>query len=564
MAALLLGPLLRYVSGTEATLWVETDGRCVVEALGRTARTFHVEGHHYAIVVIRGLEPGRRYEYSIRLDGELRWPEPEDRFPPSVVSPIDERTPLRIAFGSCRVSAPHTAPYSLTRLVDRRGRGPDALTAYTRRLLSEPDRRRPDALLLLGDQVYADDVPAQTRAFIADRRDLKLPPGNGVADFEEYASLYRESWREPEVRWLLSTVSSSMMFDDHEVHDDWNISDRWIGEIRRRSWWDERIVGAFMSYWIYQHLGNLSVAELEADPLLRRVRAAEDGGPILRRASYRADRTSAGARWAFRRDLGRTRLVMLDGRAARVLDATRREMIDEGEWRWMEESVTGDFEHLLIGSSIPYLLAPGMHHLQEWDAAVCAGAWGPRWARFGEWLRRALDLEHWAAFRTSFERLGELLRSIARGQRGVPPASVIVLSGDVHHGYLARVRFGRGTNAVSRVYQVVCSPFRNSLGACQRRAQRMAASHAATVVGRALARCAGVAPTPFHWRALERLSFDNQIGTLELDGRRAVVRLERAVTRDGGEPVLEPVWERLIARDAPTAHTTRSPGARAS
>ena len=27
--------------------------------------------------------------------------------------------------------------------------------------------------------------------------------------------------------------------------------------MRSKPWWEERIVGAFMSYWIYQHLGNL-------------------------------------------------------------------------------------------------------------------------------------------------------------------------------------------------------------------------------------------------------------------------------------------------------------------
>ena len=58
MANLVLGPLLRYVSDREATIWVETDSSCEVEALGRSARTFRVHGHHYALVVIDGLEPG--------------------------------------------------------------------------------------------------------------------------------------------------------------------------------------------------------------------------------------------------------------------------------------------------------------------------------------------------------------------------------------------------------------------------------------------------------------------------------------------------------------------------
>ena len=58
MPALVLGPLLRYVGEREATVWVETDAPCEVEVLGHTARTFQVHRHHYALVVIEGLEPG--------------------------------------------------------------------------------------------------------------------------------------------------------------------------------------------------------------------------------------------------------------------------------------------------------------------------------------------------------------------------------------------------------------------------------------------------------------------------------------------------------------------------
>ena len=44
MTELILGPMLRYVSETEATVWVETDAPCEVEVLGRRERTFCVEG----------------------------------------------------------------------------------------------------------------------------------------------------------------------------------------------------------------------------------------------------------------------------------------------------------------------------------------------------------------------------------------------------------------------------------------------------------------------------------------------------------------------------------------
>jgi hypothetical protein len=52
---LVLGPLLRYAGETEVTIWVETDRACLVEILGRQARTFQVAGHHYGLVVIDGL-----------------------------------------------------------------------------------------------------------------------------------------------------------------------------------------------------------------------------------------------------------------------------------------------------------------------------------------------------------------------------------------------------------------------------------------------------------------------------------------------------------------------------
>ena len=77
MATLVLGPLLRYVGETEAVVWVETDEPCEVEVLGHREPTFCVAGHHYALLIADGLEPGSATEYEVALDGERRWPEPE-------------------------------------------------------------------------------------------------------------------------------------------------------------------------------------------------------------------------------------------------------------------------------------------------------------------------------------------------------------------------------------------------------------------------------------------------------------------------------------------------------
>ena len=279
MPDLSLGPLLRYVGRVDATVWVETDAACEVEVLGCRSRTFHVEGHHYALVHVSNLEPGASYEYEVTLDGEKKWPEAGSGFPPSVIRTVDREAPLKLVFGSCRISAPHEPPYTLSREEDEWGLGVDALYALAMRLRGEPAEGLPDVLLLLGDQIYAHKPPFDTLGFARSRRDTNKPPGEAVASFEEYARIYWDSWGDPAIRWLLSTLPSAMIFDDHEIDDDWNISESWVEEMREQPWWDEQIIGGYASYWIYQHLGNLSPHELERNELFQKVNKADDAGP---------------------------------------------------------------------------------------------------------------------------------------------------------------------------------------------------------------------------------------------------------------------------------------------
>ena len=533
MAELVVGPLLRYVGDREATIWVETDAACEIEILGRRHRTFCVENHHYALVIIEELEPGSVFEYEVALDGERRWPPPSSDLPPSVINTLDHGRKIRVAFGSCRVSVPHEAPYNLTKDEDERGREVDALYALALRMVEQPMEDWPHVLMLLGDQVYADEVSPEVRRFIHERRDVRKPPGEQVADFEEYTRLYWESWKEPIFRWLASTVSTAMIFDDHDVHDDWNTSRKWVDDMRREPWWDERVTAGLVSYWIYQHLGNLSPRELRENGMLARVQEAEDAGPLLRRFALEADREASGWRWSYHRDLGKSRLIVMDSHAGRVLSADgRRTMVDDTEWGWIVEQSTGDFEHLLYATSLPYLLPPGMHFVEAWNERLCAGAWGGTVARLSEKVRQAVDLEHWAAFGESFEALTGLLREVGSGTRGAPPASIVALSGDVHHAYLAEVAFPRDAGVQSAVYQAVCSPVRNPLGARERAVMRTAGSPVTRVVGRALATAAGVPDPGIRWRLSSGLQFENQIATLDLDGREATLLLERTQVGD--------------------------------
>ena len=145
-----------------------------------------------------GLEPGTITPYEVRLDGEIGLAaagQPSSRR--AYIRTHDKARPTRIVFGSCRVCAPHEPPHSLPKDEHPEGREVDALRALAQRMAEQDPGEWPDALILLGDQVYADEVSPGVREFIRSRRDPEVPPGETVADFEEYTRLYCESWGEP-------------------------------------------------------------------------------------------------------------------------------------------------------------------------------------------------------------------------------------------------------------------------------------------------------------------------------------------------------------------------------
>ena len=222
-------------------------------------------------------------------------------------------------------------------------------------------------------------------------------------------------------------------------------------------------------------------------------------------------------------------------------------MFDDEVWDWVVEHATGDFDHLLFATTVPYLLSQGLHHLQAWNEHLCESSDGGLAARGSEKLRRALDFDHWASFETSFQRLRDLLEEVGSGKRGKPPATIVLLSGDVHHAYLCEVGFPRDAGVESAVYQAVCSPYRNPLDSRERRVIKVGFSRPFTAATRALARSAGAKEPGIGWRLLDGPYFDNQVATLRIDGREAEMRLDKTIPGDEEERRLDCSFERRLA-----------------
>ncbi len=360
-ARLLLGPVLRHVGATTATVWVQEQ--------------------HYALVEISGLEPGSATTYRVHLDGQLAWPRPRSPWPDSRIRTRGSEPPVRVVFCSCRRAKPDD-PSSAA------APGADALDGHAARMATLAPQDWPDALLLLGDQVYADEPPPQTRRWLDSRRDTTVAPGYEVADFTEYVQLYLEGWSDPQLRWLMSTVPTAMLGSD--------------------------------------------------------------------------------------------------------------------EFSWVERAVSEDAHqagHVLIGSSLPWLLAPAIHDVQSATAAACA-----RGSALGERIRQALDLEHWAAFRGSFHRLAAVLQRVAAGPDA--PATISVLSGDVHHSYAACADVEGAP-----VYQLVSSPVHHSVPWYATVAVRAAWWGSLAAAVRSVVRLFGVADPTLSWRLLRAASWSRYPGS---------------------------------------------------
>ena len=154
---------------------------------------------------------------------------------------------------------------------------------------------------------------------------------------------------------------------------------------------------------------------------------------------------------------------MIDSRAARVLTEGARDMVDADEWEWIAEHARGAYDHLIIASTLPVFMLEAIHDLEAWNEAVCAGAWGA--AARGS-ARSSAARSTSSTGRPSSARSAACSSCCTSSPRGPDaPGTITFIGGDVHTAYIAEVTLGDAQQ--SRVFQVVCSPFRNPLRAAR-------------------------------------------------------------------------------------------------
>ncbi len=498
MSQLRVGPLVRAVSSESVAIWCEWVDACEVELqvmpardaqeqeakqhiLSTRSRSVNVGGRHYTLLRLSGLQAATWYTYTVAsvtdpvsesVTEQSTKRVGKDQSLIQCFRTLDlpgESSPLRLAYGSCRnLSSP----------------GPDALSAFGSWLHDTFDEREllwPRLLLLIGDQIYADER-MKWRKKIAARLPGKpsensLPPG--AHTFEEFASLYQDAWTEDAgVRQVLAALPTWMIFDDHEIINNWNIASLWLGRALRRGL-EQTLVDGLVAYWVYQGWGNLCAQGPNEHPLFAVMQRAEHSGKDvledLRAWMRKTVYGEVAVDWhyeiptvppIFVTDVRAGRTSFPGKTEAAALDAPTRIMSQQQMEELRQWLQNHDDTTVLLVSSVPVLLPPVIG-LAEYTMGVRPFQHGPLrqpghlLAGFQRELAIGLSFDHWPVYASTWRELVALL--------AVRQRDIVVLSGDVHFSYAAQ---SRATLLPSKkhatLYQLVASPFRNRLSNRQR------------------------------------------------------------------------------------------------
>ncbi|MFT3764738.1 MAG: hypothetical protein QM820_04365 [Minicystis sp.] len=292
--------------------------------------------------------------------------------------------------------------------------------------------------------------------------DLTSPKGEGrnhLMGFGEYVAAYLLSWNRdmwpelekpsrqvqstwnalPLVRRALANVPTYMIFDDHEVTDDWNRTQRWKERVYGRAHGRRVVANALSAYWVCQATGNnpTGMADDLSEPLSRYFGGDHDNPDDYEKAAL------APRQYAFVTPTNPP-VVCLDTRTRRAYPT------HDGPARLMDDAAIADFVQL------------ARRALSKSDVLAIVSAapvWGPKQveglldtaARVnGDYA----DYEPWAGDRTGFYRFILAIHDLR-------PGACVFFSGDLHFGFAVKAvvtgRDGRRTPFVQFTSSAACN-----------------------------------------------------------------------------------------------------------
>ena len=241
----------------------------------------------------------------------------------------------------------------------------------------------------------------------------------------------------PAVRRVLANVPTYMIFDDHDVTDDWNLTREWQEGVRGSPAGRRVVAGALAAYWAFQGWGN--APERFDEALVAAVAAGPAAGGRFDEALWSFDR------WSYVAPTDPPAIV-LDTRTQRGFDSRERAArllgareLDRVRALARQAGVAGPGPAILVSPHPVFGL-----ELQERRQKFLVDKVGPYEIDFEAWHS---NLQGFCDFmRLLIDDLG--LRAC------------VVLSGDVHYGLNVRAAFRHG-DATLAVAQLVSSSLKH-------------------------------------------------------------------------------------------------------
>jgi len=247
----------------------------------------------------------------------------------------------------------------------------------------------------------------------------------------------------PKVARALAHVPSLMIFDDHDITDDWNLSARWE-ETAYGHPLSRRIIGnALLAYLLCQAWGNepKRFADLLV-PLGELLATASDGWLDCAAQDQLIDALFRLDGWGYELPTDPP-LVVLDTRTRRWR-SERNLSRPSGLMDW---EALSEFQQNILDKPSVLIVSPApMFGVKLIEAVQRVFSWA------GQPL--LVDAENWMAHRGA----AHVMMNIFRHTR--TPGSYVVLSGDVHYSFVYEVHI-RGRDTAPQLWQITSSGVKN-------------------------------------------------------------------------------------------------------
>lgn len=285
---------------------------------------------------------------------------------------------------------------------------------------------------------------------VADAPAPPLDPGHAARWRRESDALAGFRSALPGCARLLAHVQTLMIFDDHDITDDWNLSAKWEATVYGHPF-SRRIVGnALIAYMLCQGWGNRPDVFGAALDEVAAMAATADQDDRLDAPVQDAliKRLLAFRQWHFVLRTHPT-IIVLDTRTRRWRNR-RRPGHPSGLMDW--ESLT-ELQHELLDETAAVIVSPTPMFGVKLIEVV------QRIATFAG-LALTVDAENWMAHRDAASSMLNIFR------HSRTPGNYVVLSGDVHYSFaydieLREMREDRDPERTPHVWQITSSGIKN-------------------------------------------------------------------------------------------------------